>query len=148
MKRIVNGLAYDTDKSDLIARADYEMDVGGEDRMCYASLYRTRGGAFFEYQRISEGEDEDGQETFRFAVLPMSASAAQKWVLDGDVELIDETFIDVPEATSATEVSVTMYVRAPASLKRRVEEAAATDGLSLNAYVLGRLEQALAERVS
>jgi HicB family len=148
MKRIVNGLAYDTDKSDLIARADYAVDVGGEERMCYATLYRTRGGAFYEYQRISEGEDEDGQETFRLAIVPMTASAAQRWVLDGDVELIDEAFVDVPEATAESEASVTMYVRAPASLKRKVEEAAAAEGLSLNAYVLRRLEEVLTERAS
>jgi predicted HicB family RNase H-like nuclease len=145
MKRIVNGLAYDTDKSATIARSEYETEAGGEERMCYATLYRTSGGAFFEHQQISEGEDEDGQETFRHQFVPMSASAAQKWILEGDVELIDDSFVDIPEATSETAASATMYVRAPASLKRRVEEAAAADGMSLNAYVLRRLEQGLTE---
>jgi hypothetical protein len=140
MKRIVNGLAYDTVTSTLIARADYDTEVGGENRMCYAGLYRTPGGAFFEHQQISDGENEDGRETFRYSVVPMSASAAQKWVLDGDVELLDESFVDIPEATAETEASATIYLRAPASLKRRVEASAAAAGLSLNAYALRLFE--------
>ena len=67
----------------------------------------------------------------------MSESAAHKWVLDGDVELVDDSFVDVPEATAETvEASATIYLRAPASLKRRVDEAAAAAGLSVNAYML------------
>ena len=148
MKRIVNGLAYDTAKSAMIARAEYETEVGGEERMCYAILYRTLGGAFFEHQQISEGEDEDGQETFRHSVVPMSASAAQKWVLEGDVELIDKSFVDIPEATSEIEASATIYLRAPASLKRRVEASAAANGLSLNAYALRLFEEAEERRAA
>jgi predicted HicB family RNase H-like nuclease len=148
MKRVVNGLAYDTASSTVIARAEYETEVGRENRMCYATLYRTPGGAFFEHQQISDGENEDGREIFRHSFVPMSASAAQKWVLEGDVELIDDSFVDPPEATAETEASATIYLRAPASLKRKVEAAAAADGLSLNAYALRLFEEAEERRTA
>ena len=49
MKRIVNGLAYDTNKSTEIARSEYETDSG---EMVHATLYQTAGRAFFEHRNI------------------------------------------------------------------------------------------------
>ena len=141
MKRIVNGLAYDTNKSTEIARSEYETDSGG---MVYATLYQTAGRAFFEHRNICSKND-DGEEVNTNHFLPMSESEAHKWVNEGDVELVDELFIDPPEATAETaEASATIYLRAPASLKRRVDEAAAAAGLSINAYMLRCAEACLA----
>jgi predicted HicB family RNase H-like nuclease len=141
MKRIVNGLAYDTVTSDPIARAEYEIEDGGIECTCYGTLYRTPGGAFFEHREIVVGDDDGGTTKHRFE--PMSAAAAQKWVHEGDVELIDNTFINPPEATAETEATATIYLRVPASLKRRVDEAAMGAGLSINAYMLRCTETCL-----
>jgi hypothetical protein len=146
MKRVVNGLVYDIDKSVLVARKVLDANEleGG---VAFASLYRTPGGAFFSQERIS-GKNRDDGESFKYErYIPLTASEAQEWVLKGDVELVDDSFIGPPEATAETtaegfspEVSATIYVRAPASLKRRVEKAAAEAHMSVNAYMCAAAE--------
>lgn len=145
MKRIVNGQAYDTDKSKVIAKAEYEWELNEENCPCVGTLYQTPGGAFFEFRDI-RFTDDHGNADHKHMFEPMTAAQAQKWVLEGDVELWDEDFIAVPEAAAETaEPQATIYVRAPAALKRQVDIAAKDANLSLNAYVLRALEQALQE---
>jgi predicted HicB family RNase H-like nuclease len=144
VKRIVKGLAYDTDASTLIAKSEYP-DANNADHFVYGSLYRTRGGAFFEHQFVVS-KNGDGEEVSTNHFVPMSLSEAQRWVTEGDVELIDEDFLDVPEATAeaaAVEATATIYLRAPVALKRRIDEAAVAKGVSVNAYMLGIAEASL-----
>ena len=141
MKRVINGLAYDIDKSVLVARTVLDANEleGG---VCFANLYRTPGGAFFSQERI-HGKDRDGEAAHLNRFIPLTASEAQEWVLKGDVELVDNSFISAPEATAETaeaDVSATIYVRAPVSLKRRVEKAAAEQMMSVNAYMCAAAE--------
>jgi hypothetical protein len=142
MKRIVNGVAYDTDKSTVIARAEYEWEIDGTDRPCEGTLYRTQGGAFFELREIDTGEtDSHGGKTYKFIIEPMSERAAHKWVLEGNVELVDETFIEVADAVAEpTEPLAVIYLRVPPSLKRRVDEVAKAREMSVNAFVVRALE--------
>jgi hypothetical protein len=139
MKRIVNGLGYDTDTSDVIAKAEYDCwDDGAV--ATYGTLYRTPSGAFFEVLEIGT-RDEDGKANYRSQFGPLSAAAAYKWLSKGQVELIDTSFAEVPEATAwEAEPNATIYVRAPASLKRRVEKAAAEHMMTLNAYMCAAAE--------
>jgi hypothetical protein len=146
MKRVVNGLVYDIDKSILVARKEFdanELEGGG---WCWATLYRTPGGAFFSQEKII-GKDRDGESHNYNRFVPLTASEAQEWVIKGEVELLDDSFIGPPEATAEAtaevDASATIYVRAPGSLKRRVEIAAAVAKLSVNAYTLRCLEQCL-----
>ena len=139
MKRIVNGLGYDTDTSDVIAKAEYDCWDDGT-VATYGTLYRTPSGAFFEVLEIGT-KDEDGEANYRSQFGPLSAAAAHKWLSKGQVELIDTSFAEVPEATAwEAEPNATIYVRAPASLKRRVDEAAAKAHMSLNAYMCAAAE--------
>ena len=146
MKRVINGLVYDIDKSVLVARTVLDANECEGGGVAYADLYRTPGGAFFSQEKIV-GKDRDGEPINHTRFIPLTASEAQEWVLKGDVELVDDSFNGPPEATAETaeevDVSVTIYVRAPGSLKRRVEKAAEDAKLSVNAYTLRCLEQCL-----
>ena len=63
-----------------------------------------------------------------------------------DVELMDDSFINVPEAVAKAEeeAGATIYVRTNQTLKRQAELAAKEAGLSLNAYVIRCLEAGVA----
>jgi hypothetical protein len=143
MKRVVNGLVYDIDKSILVARTVLDANElkGG---VAFASLYRTPGGAFFSQERISGKDRQTGESENLNRFIPLTASEAQEWVSKGDVELVDDSFIGPPEATAETtaefDVSATIYVRAPVSLKRRVEKAAAEAHMSVNGYMCAAAE--------
>jgi hypothetical protein len=43
----------------------------------------------------------------------MSADAAQKWMMEGEVEVIDNPLEDPPEAAEKVEPGSTVYVRVP-----------------------------------
>jgi hypothetical protein len=141
MKRIVNGMAYDTDTSDVIAKAEYDCWADGT-VASEGTLYRTPRGAFFEVLEF-DTKDEDHKVDHRSQVKfgPLSAAAARKWLSKGQVELIDTSFAEVPDADPfASGHSATIYVRAPVALKRRVEEAAAKAHMTLNAYMCAAAE--------
>ncbi len=137
MKQIVDGLKYDTYTADEIAWSDDAVDYGGADYPCHASLYRSPGGAFFVFQSINTGDDG---EVNRF--IPMSAGEARSWVLSGEIALIDETFLDVPEASATVEARETLYIRLPSDLKRQVEAASTQANVSLNSFVVQTLATA------
>jgi predicted HicB family RNase H-like nuclease len=144
MKRIIDGVTYNTDTSTRIARSEYDTEYNHEDRPCDGTLYQTRGGAFFVHQCISLGNDEDGQEVTKDRFVALSASEAEAWFNAGEVEPYTNPFgEDPPEAEAETAPGATIYVRVPALLKRRVEEAAEKASLSANAYVLRCLESCL-----
>jgi hypothetical protein len=54
----------------------------------------------------------------------MSVDAAQKWMMEGEVEVIDNPFEDPPEAAEEVETGSTVYVRVPPSLKRSIDQEA------------------------
>ena len=55
MRRIISGMAYDTDTATFIARGDYDHPLSA----AWWSLYRTRNGAFFEVYAGHDGVVED-----------------------------------------------------------------------------------------
>jgi hypothetical protein len=124
MKRIVNGVTYNTGTSRKLARSTW---INREDEEVTADLYQTRGGAFFVLhtwmQAIWNERDQEGQERERNDLQPMSADQAQKWMLEGDVEVFDNPFEDPPEAAAEAEPGSTIYVRVPPSLKRAIDQA-------------------------
>jgi hypothetical protein len=145
MKRIVDGLTYNTDTSTLLAKAEWTLNdqwsphQGAE---CEGELYQTRGGAFFLvttiHTKTAEGEPRDKVE-----LEPLSADRAQGWLLEGDVEVYRNPFEDPPEAAAETEAGATLYIRVPAALKRDVDEAAREAKVSGNAWALRCVERCL-----
>ena len=151
MKRIVKGYTYNTDTSGLLAQWDWEhhdyngaIEGRGIDR-----LYRTRGGAFFLHEEKTVFEWDERERETREQVhsdfIPMKIPAeANKWLLETDgVEVFSNPFGDPPEAEATSETEATIYVRVPASIKRRVEEEAGAESVSVNHWVIRCLEQRL-----
>ena len=79
MKRIVDGLTYNTDTSTLLAKAEWEFNnqfspyYGAE---CGGQLYQTRGGAFFLVTTIHV-KDDDGELRDKVEFAAMTAERAQ-----------------------------------------------------------------------
>ena len=151
MKRIVNGLTYNTATSTRLAEARWKRD---EEERVIGTLYQTRGGAYFtdeETVRTVWNEDErrhEDQTEHRF--VPLSAEGAQKWLVDGegDVEIFHNPFEDPPEASAEADPGATIYVRVPASLKKQVDDAAKSDGISANLWAMSCVERCLATKIN
>jgi predicted HicB family RNase H-like nuclease len=150
MKRIINGVTYNTDTSTQIAQKDGERNGGNR---YFEILYQTRGGAFFLVDRenvlsfdeyTSRTKCVDRKITFS----PMSRSDAKEWCLEGESEIFVDAFGEVPEATSEIETEAGVYIRLPSLLKTRIEAAAEHDGLSLNAWAIRCFENCARSSVS
>jgi predicted HicB family RNase H-like nuclease len=144
MKRIVNGVTYNTATSTRLARSRWDVD---DSESVVGTLYQTRGGAFFVHQEITrqiwnETERQHERE-HESAFVPYSPEDAHKWILEGDVEIFHNPFDDPPEATAEAEPGATIYIRVPASLKRRVDEAAKQAKISSNVFAMRCLERCL-----
>jgi hypothetical protein len=140
MKRVIDGKTYNTDTAAKVARYEY---VDPDDYETEATVYVTAGGAFF----VVHEWEVDGkpkvyfEETTRERIATLLAGSKRH--VD-NIEVIDEKVLEPPpEAAAETESSATVYVRVPASLKRRVDESAAEAKLSGNAYMLRCMESCL-----
>jgi predicted HicB family RNase H-like nuclease len=149
MKRIVNGVTYNTDTSTMLARREWSDDgqYTGVPQEGTDTLYQTRGGAFFlheweERQRRNEDEEWVTRQYNNFT--PLSAEKAQKWLLSGDIEVLHNPFDDPPEAAAEEEPAATLYLRIPPSLKRRIDAAAEGEKLSANVWAMRCIERCLA----
>ena len=78
----------------------------------------------------------------------MTAEQANAWLLRGKVKIIHNPFEEVPEAAAEIEPGATIYLRVPATLKHRVDEAASVAGMSSNAWVMRCIEACLAKSAS
>jgi hypothetical protein len=142
MKRIVDGLTYNTNTSTLLAKAEWTNDeqfssyFGAE---CAGELYQTRGGAFFLVTTVHI-KDVNDEWVDKTECTPMTAERAQQWLMEGDVEVYRNPFEDPPEALDEADAGATIYIRVPASLKRNVDEAAREAKVSGNAWALRCVE--------
>jgi hypothetical protein len=149
MKRIVHGATYDTASSTRIAAAEWEHPAGEEHTDV---LYQTRGGAFFVHRETTLWRREEGALTSKAAHRfdPMSREEAHAWMLQGDVEVFDDTVFKLPPEAAATDdateaQAATVYVRVPPLLKETIEAAAKEAGQSLSEWLLRCLERCAAE---
>jgi hypothetical protein len=149
MKRIVDGLTYNTETSRLVAKAEWDSEdqysphYGAK---CESELYQTRGGAFFQVTTVHlETRDEAGypREREKVEFDPLTPERAREWLLDGEIEVFSNPFEDPPEAEAEEEAGATIYTRMTASLKRDVDAAAEKAGVSANVWVTRCLEQCL-----
>lgn len=86
MRRIIKGVAYDTDTADFIASADHGE---GAPSMGFWSLYRTSTGGWFQI-----AADHDGMvDTF----TPLSDADAQAWLERYANNLVEQYFGPMPE---------------------------------------------------
>lgn len=143
MKRIVDGVTYNTDTSTLVAQGECWSRYNHEQVPAMGYLYQTRGGAYFVLEEFEIGKDENDEPIMRSKVVPHTAEDAQKWLMTGDVEVFHNPFEDPPEAAAEQEASATIYVRVPQSLKQRLDAAAKADGASGNAWSIRCIERCL-----
>jgi predicted HicB family RNase H-like nuclease len=146
MKRIVNGVTYNTDTSVLAAETTWEDDDGVEHT---ERLYQTRGGAFFLLdtwtQKVWNEREREELERERAELEPASADRAHKWMLENNVEVFTNPFEDPPGADAASEGGATVYARVPAALKRAIDKAASEAKLSTNAWAMRCMQHCLGE---
>jgi hypothetical protein len=135
VKRVVNGVSYNTETSTKLGECRWEEGKG--------VLYQTRDGAFFvdEETTFLEWNERERTEDEKVVhrLVPLSPERAKEWLLEGEVEVFHNPFEKATEA----EPEATIYVRVPASLKRRVDETAEEDKMSTNAWVMRCLELCL-----
>lgn len=145
MKRIVNGVTYNTDTSTVLGRIEYE----GDDGKVEETLYQTRGGAFFldeQLEREIWNEKSRQNETkITNLFVPKSREQAHAWIIEDNVEIEHNPFDDPPEAVAENEPGATIYIRVPASLKKRVDEAAAEAETSGNVWTMRCMEACLGD---
>ncbi len=145
MKRIIDGVTYNTDTSTKLARSEYKAQYNHTTYPCVGLLYQTRGGAYFVHENIDLGRENAGdQNSFKDRFLALSIDEAQKWLVGGgEVEVFHNPFTDPPEAVAESEPAATIYMRVPVSLKKRLEEAANDEGLSGNSWAMRCMERCL-----
>jgi predicted HicB family RNase H-like nuclease len=152
MKKVVNGVAYNTDTSALLAKKEFDEPANtvGQYEPPYRgseTLYKTRGGAYFI---VEEGEREvwnqaEEQDTWRpyCTFKPVSADKAQAWLLEGKVEIFHNPFDEIPEATAESVRSATLYLRLTDVVKAAIDEMARAEGISANAWAARCLQNCI-----
>lgn len=147
MKRIVNGVTYNTDTSTRLGVSQWD----GDDGKVTETLYQTRGGAFFLHREIVgevwNEEDRSKHLSTAHTFKPLGPEDAHKWIMTDEVEIFRNPFDDPPEAAAEAEPGATIYIRVPASLKRAVDEAAKGDGLSGNVWSMRCVERCLGDDI-
>ena len=135
MKRIIDGKTYNTETATPIASA--QVDSEYYDEHLDQTLYVTRGGAFF----LDTLDKDDDTHFFE----PMSREAAEKWVMEGQVEIINDFFPEPPEAAAEepSRPEATIYLRVPTVLKEQIDASAKNADQSTNAWAMRCLESCL-----
>src|SRR6266849_3850033 len=90
MKRIVDGVTYNTDTSTALAESSWEENDHNGVRIAEHkdTLYQTRGGAFFVHEETTRETWNERRREHKTTVLnnfvPMSPEEAHKWLMTGD----------------------------------------------------------------
>lgn len=157
MKRVIGGVAYNTDTATVIGRVSYD-DTSGHGSRGTQTLYQTAGGAFFlhSHEFITRKRRRGWQEREEHEILPITRDEAAEWPTNGAewptsrVEILADVFGEALETTEADSAgtSAVVNVRLPASLKERIDAAAKAKGLSVNSYAIRCFEQCLGSAVA
>ena len=139
MKRVVNGISYNTDTA-LRLGFYREVEMQGP-----TTLYQTNGGAFFlqfEMETSVWNESSRANVTVKEPIFrPIGPGHAKDWLSQTGVEVFHNPFKDKLSDTSEREPGGTLAVRVPATLKRAVEQAAKNAGISGNAWTMRCIER-------
>jgi hypothetical protein len=139
MKRVVNGIAYNTDTALRLGFDAKDEDYGP------TALYQTKGGAFFlhfEMENTIWNETTRKNETVKEpAFRPIGPGHAKVWLAVKGVEVFHNPFNDKRSNATERELGGTLAVRVPGTLKRAVEQAAKKSGISGNAWTMRCIER-------
>ena len=145
MKRIVDGVSYNTETATRLARRRSRR--AGQPEKLVETLYQTRSGAFFIVNRRTtigwNQEEQEAETRTERNCVPIDAQRAQSWMLKSQVHVFRNRFGDPPEATDELGAGATIYIRLPHSLKRAVDTAASGLQVSGNTWAMRCFEQCL-----
>jgi predicted HicB family RNase H-like nuclease len=135
MKRIIDGVTYNTETATKIARKreKYPLYRPGEFEYIEEEMYMTRGGAFFMAVKYP-GDDQ-------VQIYARGRREVEYWLTYGTVDVFADILSDPPEAKAEPSAGATIYVRVPKILKTRLEVAAEANYQSLNAWITRCLER-------
>ena len=149
MKRIVDGVTYNTETSSLARKASDSRR--GPIREIGRDPLSNTGGAFFIVERRETVEwnksEQEAELRVRRTFVPVSAERAQSWMLEGEVHVFRNPFGDPPEAIAEAKPGATIYIRVPATLKRAADAAASEQKLSGNVWAMRCIERCLEHTV-
>jgi hypothetical protein len=153
MKRVINGMTYNTDTATKLAQKTWESPFGRTGAKGVRTLYQTKGGAFFLFEENTEGiwNERAGEYEVKTtcAFIPINRKYAEEWILEGkEAKIFNNPFGDPPEAAADASTGETMLVRMPPALKRQIEEAAKANDVSMNAFMLRCIEACMRERTA
>src|SRR6266705_1758487 len=105
MKRIVEGVAYNTDTSTCIARKPAtRQDERGREVDEMTTLFQTARGAYFLHKTSSVAAGRDNETREWDEIIPMTSDEASTWMLSGNVQVIHDPFAEgIPEAEPEAE---------------------------------------------
>jgi hypothetical protein len=142
VKKIIDGVTYNTDTSTAVARWEGENPDGHQ---TVDTLYQTHGGAFFIHSHETwavKGEQGGWEERQRDLFDPYTRDAAEKWFLEGDVTVLsDDVFPEPPETEGGFTASTTIYLRIPTTLMQQIEARAKEQSQSVNVWAMRCLEK-------
>jgi hypothetical protein len=143
VKRVINGITFNTNTSALIARYRF-FDGGGPTYGISkaVSVFQTRGGDFFELYAWTERGRHDSQYCLRPLTRADLAFVLKK---AKNLEVIDRAALlgEHPREFEESRTEATVFVRLPMNLKRRLDDAARQAGKSVNSYALRLFERSL-----
>ncbi|WP_165359660.1 toxin-antitoxin system HicB family antitoxin [Lichenibacterium minor] len=130
-KRIIDGKTYNTHTATRV----WSFTFSDEDPDKFDVLYQNMHGVYF---RNFGGLDSFN--LWRDDIVPMTPEEAKSWLIENaDAETVERFFGPQPEAGERfTQISL----RIPDSLKRRITDIAKQQKLSLNSWIMRRLESA------
>jgi hypothetical protein len=145
MKRIIDGVTYNTETATVVAEGSSEDENRGV--ASETTLYQTRTGVFFSVEQIESTWHDQNRGEWR-------TRKATEWEVVGDTAkaveaceqlglVIVRNFGDLPPEPEAGESAATVYMRAPPALKTALEARAKADGVSLNILMLRCAEECL-----
>ncbi len=146
MKRVINGVTYNTDTSTLLAEKQtegYYNPRHWDD--CIERLYKTRAGHYFLAAEFDFGRPVGAfEQDIRYTCRPLSEDEVRGWIAKGDVHVHHDPF--APLADDGTPTA--FLLRLPPALKQRLEQAAKDAGLSGNAWAVRCLERCVSASAS
>lgn len=149
MKRIINGVTYNTETATLIAEVTFTDEGSGT--VTEAALYQNRAGVYFDVDTITtkyRARHGDAQERVGYEWYEVGdAAAARAWTEKYEMTIVRD-IEDMPPEAEPGEKLATLYVRLPPSLKIAVEEKAKAVGLSVNVFALRCLEGCVLPKLS
>lgn len=142
MKRIIDGVTYNTDTATLVASSsETDEDVG---TVAEYSLYQNRAGVYFNVDEITttyrarDGETKE-RTNYEWSVVG-DAARARDWCEQYGLTIIRD-IEDMPPEAEPGEKLATLYVRLPPVLKDAISAQAEAKKISANIYALRCLEE-------